>query len=327
MHPNLRTIALMFLLSGMFMLIGWLIGGFFLRNWVLGALLFLLLASAMNFIAYFWAHKIVLWSYRARIVTEQEAPKLHRIVRRAAELSGLPMPKVALVPSKTPNAFATGRNPNNAVVAATEGILNLLDERELTGVMAHEMAHIKDRDILIMSIAATLAGAIAFMARMLWYNMMWGSRGRNRQSGGADLLLAVVVGITAPLAAMLVQFAISRSREYKADLVGARNLGAPQALADALVKLEDANRRHPFQRGNPASASLFIVNPFRGSALATLFSTHPPMKERVRRLEALAGEMRAGRSSSTGSGAPARSSRGAPQAGFVASVQDPRNSP
>jgi heat shock protein HtpX len=286
----------MLLLSGMFMLIGWLIGGFFIGNWVLGALLFLALASVMNFIAYFWAHKIVLWSYRARIVTEEKAPKLHRVVRRAAELSGLPMPKVAIVKSQTPNAFATGRNPNNAVVAATDGILTLLDERELTGVMAHEMAHIKDRDILVMSIAATLAGAIAFMARMFWYNLMWAPRGRDRQSGSADLLLAVVVGITAPLAAMLVQFAISRSREYKADAVGGRNLGAPRALADALVKLEDANRRKPFTRGNPASSSLFIVNPFRGSALASIFSTHPPMKERVRRLEALAAEMQAERS-------------------------------
>jgi heat shock protein HtpX len=280
----------------MFMLIGWLIGGFFIKNWVLGALLFLALAGAMNFIAYFYAHKIVLWSYRAKIVTEEEAPKLHRIVRRAAELSGLPMPKVAIVKSQTPNAFATGRNPNNAVVAATDGILTHLNERELTGVMAHEMAHIKDRDILVISVAATLAGAIAFMARMFWYNMMWAPRGRDRENGSATLLLAVVVGITAPLAAMLVQFAISRSREYKADLVGARNLGAPQALADALVKLEDANRRKPFRTGNPASSSLFIVNPFRGSALASIFSTHPPMKERVRRLEALAAEMQAERS-------------------------------
>jgi len=321
----------MLVMSSMFMLIGWLIGGFFIGNWVLGALLFLALASAMNFIAYFWAHKIVLWSYRAKIVTEQEAPKLHRIVRRAAELSGLPMPKVAIVKSQTPNAFATGRNPNNAVVAATDGILTLLDERELTGVMAHEMAHVKDRDILVMSVAATLAGAIAFMARMFWYNLMWAPRGRDRQSGSADLLLAVVVGITAPLAAMLVQFAISRSREYKADLVGARNLGAPQALADALVKLEDANRRKPFQRGNPASSSLFIVNPFRGSILASIFSTHPPMAERVRRLEALETEM-------FGGGAPTsrartRTSRGvpglgpAPQGSIVTPPRGPGNSP
>src|SRR3990172_9120078 len=172
MHSNLRTIALMLLLSGMFMLIGWLIGGFFIGNWVLGALLFLLLASVMNFIAYFWAHRIVLWSYRARIVTEEKSPKLYRIVRRAAELSDLPMPKVAIVKSQTPNAFATGRNPNNAVVAATDGILTLLDERELTGVMAHEMAHVKDRDILVMSIAATPAGAIAFMAPMFWYHLL-----------------------------------------------------------------------------------------------------------------------------------------------------------
>src|SRR3990172_1404949 len=163
MASTLRTIALMLLLSGVFALIGWLIGGFFVGNWVLGALLFLVLAGAMNFVAYFWAHKIVLWSYRAKIVTEAEAPRLYTIVRRASELSGLPMPKVAIVPTKTPNAFATGRNPGNAVVAATEGILDLLDDRELTGVMAHEMAHVKDRDILVISVAATVAGAGAAM--------------------------------------------------------------------------------------------------------------------------------------------------------------------
>ena len=166
MGATLRTVALFAALMGIFTLIGWLIGGFFIGDWILGSLLFLVLAGAMNFIAYFWAHKIVLWSYRAKIVTEAEAPRLYRIVGRAAKLSGLPMPKVALVPTKTPNAFATGRNPKNAVVAATEGILELLDDRELTGVMTHEMAHVKDRDILVMSVTATVAGAISFMARM-----------------------------------------------------------------------------------------------------------------------------------------------------------------
>ena len=295
MNATLRTIGLMFLLFGLFTAIGWLIGSFFLGSWIFGSLLFLAFAGLMNFVAYFWAHKIVLWSYRARIVTDAEAPRLYRVVQRAAQLSNLSMPKVAVIPTKTPNAFATGRNPKNAVVAATEGILDLLDDRELTGVMAHEMSHVKDRDILVMSVAATVAGAIAFMARIFWYNLYFGSRSRNRQGGGADAILAIVVAITAPLAAMLVQLAISRSREYKADDVGARALGAPDALADALLKLETANKRRPMERGNPASASLFIVNPFRGGALVTLFSTHPPMEERVRRLRALSQEMRYGR--------------------------------
>lgn len=299
MNPTLRTIGLMTLLFGLFAGIGWLIGGVFLGDWVLGSLLFLLLAGVMNFIAYFFAHKIVLWSYRARIVTEAEEPRLHQIVRRAAQLLGIPMPKVAVVPTKTPNAFATGRNPNNAVVAATEGILELLNDRELTGVMAHEMAHVKDRDILVMSVAATVAGAIAFMARIFWFHLLFG---RRRASAG-DLVIAVVVMITAPLAALLIQLAISRSREYKADLVGARSLGAPDALADALVKLERANRRRPIERGNPASSSLFIVNPFRGSSFFRLFSTHPPMEERVRRLQKLAEEM--GRPFTVRAGVPA----------------------
>jgi len=301
MHGTLRTFALMILLFGMFTLIGWLIGGFFLGDWVLGSLVFLALAGVMNFVSYFWAHKIVLWSYRAKIVTEAEAPRLYGIVRRAAELSHLPMPKVAIVPTKTPNAFATGRSPKNAVVAATEGILDLLDDRELTGVMAHEMAHVKDRDILVMSVAATVAGAIAFMARMMMFNLYFAPRNRD-QEGGANVILAIVVAITAPLAAMLVQFAISRSREYKADYVGATHLGAPNALADALQKLERANDRRPMERGNPASASLWIVNPFRGGALVSIFSTHPPMKERVRRLRKLDDDMRSGR---VAEGAPA----------------------
>lgn len=293
MRPTLRTAGLMLLLLGIFTLIGWLLGGFFANSWVTGALIFLVLAGVMNFVAYFWAHKIVLWSYRAKIVTEPEAPRLYGIVRRAAELSSLPMPKVAVVPTKTPNAFATGRNPGNAVVAATDGILDALDDRELTAVMAHEMAHVKDRDILVMTVAATVAGAIAFMARIFWWHLFLGGR-RNRQSGGADVAIALVVAITAPIAALMVQLAIARSREYKADLVGARSLGAPDALADALLKLERANARRPIEFGNPASAHLFIVNPFRGSSFFRLFSTHPPIEERVRRLRELAREMGSG---------------------------------
>ena len=294
MHPRLRIFAMFGVLTVVFTAIGWALGSYFFSNWILGAALFLVLAGAMNFISYFFAHKIVLWSYRAKIVTEQEAPRLYRLVRKAAGFTGLPMPKVAIVPMQTPNAFATGRNQKTAVVAATEGTLTLLDDRELTGVLAHEMAHVKDRDILVMSVAATVAGAIAFMARMFMWNL-WLGGGQRRNSNGSDILIAVVVAVTAPLAAMMVQLAISRSRETKADLVGATNSGDPGALADALEKLESANKRRPFQRGNPASSSLFIVNPFRGSAFFKLFSTHPPIQERVRRLRAMAQEMRYGR--------------------------------
>ncbi|TLZ51664.1 MAG: protease [Methanobacteriota archaeon] len=293
MHPRLRIFAMFAVLTLIFTAIGWLLGGYFLGDWILGSLLFLILAGAMNFVSYFWAHKIVLWSYHARIVTEAEQPRLYRIVQQAAQFTGLPMPKVAIVPLQTPNAFATGRNPKTAVVAATEGILTLLNDRELTGVLAHEMAHVKDRDILVMSVTATVAGAIAFMARMFTWNMMFG--GQRRNSNGSDLLIAIAVAVTAPIAALLVQLAISRSRESKADLVGAQNFGDPNALADALEKLEYANKRRPFQQGNPASASLFIVNPFRGSTFFALFATHPPIEQRIKKLRAMAQDLRYGK--------------------------------
>ncbi len=228
-------------LTVIFTAIGWLLGGYFFQNWILGSVLFLVLAGAMNFISYFFAHKIVLWSYRARIVTEADQPRLFRLVRQAASFTGLPMPKVAIVPMETPNAFATGRGPKTAVVAATEGILTLLNDKELTGVLAHEMAHVKDRDILLMSVTATVAGAISFMARMFTWNLFLG--GTRRDSNGSNMLIAIAVAITAPIAALLVQLAISRSRESKADVVGATNYGDPNALADALEKLEYANKR------------------------------------------------------------------------------------
>lgn len=285
MAGRLRTAGLFLLLLALFGLIGWLLGGFFANEWYLGAAIFLGLAAVMNLIAYFGGARIVLRSYRAKVVEEKEAPKLYRSVRRVAQMGDLPMPKVALISSPTPNAFATGRNPKNAVVAVTAGLLTLLPEEELEGVLAHEIAHIRDRDILVMTVSATLAGAIAFMARVA----LWGGLFRQRNQGA--LLLLLVIGITAPLAAILVQLAISRTREYRADEVGGRTLRKPLHLARALEKLESANRRRPMQRGNPASASLFIVNPFRRrSALVRLFSTHPPLEERIRRLRELARE-------------------------------------
>jgi heat shock protein HtpX len=196
------------------------------------------------------------------------------------------MPQIAIIPTDTPNAFATGRNPKHATVAATEGILKLLNDDELTGVLAHEMSHVKDRDILVMSVAATLAGAISFASRMFVFGSLFGGgNGKNN-----NFILLIIVAITAPIAAMLLQLAVSRSREYKADFEGAKLTGRPLWLASALRKLETQNKAHPLKRGNPATSSLFIVNPFSGGALTTLFSTHPPIEKRIARLEAMASE-------------------------------------
>ena len=288
MGAYLRIFALFALLTAIFVFFGWAIGSLWFGNWVTGAVMFLLLAAAMNAISYFASDRIVLWSYRAKLVTEAEAPGVHRVVRQVAQLANVPMPKVAIVPSQTPNAFATGRNPQHAVVAVTEGTLHLLTEDELRGVLAHELSHVRNRDILVMSVAATLAGAISFMARMFGWNMMFGGGARNRDSNWITVALALVGMILAPIAALLVQFAISRSREYKADYVGAKTIGQPLALASALEKLEVANRRRPLTFGSPASQGLFIVNPFAGGAFVRMFSTHPPIAERIERLRALA---------------------------------------
>jgi heat shock protein HtpX len=271
---------------GLFMVIGWLVGSLFIGNWVLGAIMFLVLAGLINLISYFYSSKIVLWSYRVRLVSEAEAPRLYRIVRNIAAMNGMPMPKVGIIPTSNPNAFATGRNPKNAVVCATEGIMRLLDDEELSGVMAHEMAHVKNRDILVMSVASTIAGAISFAARFAFYGALFNGR---RNEGG--MIIALVVAITAPIAAMIVQLAISRNREYKADAEGAKLIGRPLYLARALEKLETANKRDPIRFGNPSSSNMFIVNPFRGGGLATIFMTHPPMNERIKRLRQMANKM------------------------------------
>ncbi len=286
---NLRVLMLFVVLTAIFVVVGWAVGNYFLGNWIMGAVVFLIIAGAMNLISYFFSSKIVLASYRARVVTENESPRLYRIVRSISSTAGLPMPQVAIVPSQTPNAFATGRNPKNATVAATEGILGLLNDDELTGVLAHEMAHVKDRDILVMSVAATLAGAISFAARTFMFSTMFGGGG-DRDNG--NLIIAIVVAITAPIAAMLLQLAVSRSREYKADYEGAMMIGRPMALAKALRKLESGNKARPMNMGNPTSSSLWIVNPFSAKGLVNLFSTHPPMEERIRRLEEMAGGVR-----------------------------------
>jgi heat shock protein HtpX len=274
---GVRVAALFIILAMFFMAIGWVLGIYFFGDPMIGIIIFLILAAVMNVIAYAFSDKIVLRSYGAKVVSEREAPRLHRAVKNVIRYTDLPMPKVAMVPTQTPNAFATGRNPENAVVAATQGLLDLLDDEELEGVIAHELAHVSNRDILVMSIAATIAGAIAFAARWAFYSAMFG----RRDSG--SLILVILVAVTAPIAAIMIKAAISRQREYKADSSGARYIGKPWALADALQKLERGNKRFPFRRGNPASSHLFIVNPFMGG-LAALFSSHPPTEERVRRL-------------------------------------------
>jgi heat shock protein HtpX len=277
-----RMLALFAALTLIFVVIGYVIGALFFNDWILGSVMFLIFAGLMNFVSYFWSDKIVLWSYRAKIVSQAEQPRLYNIVNKVCLKGNLPMPKIAIVATQTPNAFATGRNKDRAVVAATEGILSLLSDDELEGVLAHEMAHVKDRDILLMSVAATIAGAISFAARMA----LWSSLGSRR--GNGNILLLLLVAITAPIAALLIRLAISRSREYKADKEGALMIQRPLALARALEKLEEGNRRRPMNRGSPATSSLFIVNPFSGGTLVSLFMTHPPIAARVRRLEALA---------------------------------------
>jgi len=279
---TLRTTILMALLTVLLVLAGGAIGG---RN---GMTMALVMAGVMNFVSYWFSDKIVLAMYGAREVTEAESPQFFGMVRQLALQAGLPMPKVYLIESETPNAFATGRNPEHAAVAATTGIMRILTREELMGVMAHELTHVRNRDILIGSIAATIAGAITYLAHMAqWAAMFGGGRDRDEEGGGGVIGL-IVMAVVAPLAAMLIQMAISRSREYSADKGGAEISGNPLYLANALRKLEMANRQIPMMQATEATAHMFIVNPLTGGGLMSLFSTHPPMEERVRRLEAMA---------------------------------------
>jgi len=259
------------------MIIGNLLGG---RQGMIIAFFF---AVIMNFGSYWFSDKIVLKIYRARPVSEAEAPDLHRMVRQLAQQAGLPMPKVCIMPSESPNAFATGRNPQHAVVAVTQGILRLLDEKELKGVLAHELAHVKHRDILIGSIAATMAGAIMMIASMARWAALFGGFGSRDDDDGGGMIGLIAMSIIAPIAAMLIQMAISRSREYAADEAGASFAGSPYGLAGALQKISSASRQIPM-KAEPATAHMFIVSPLSGKSLMSLFSTHPPVEERIRRL-------------------------------------------
>ena len=279
MNNTLKTFILMAALTGLFMVGGQILGG---RQ---GMVLALGIALVMNFFAYWNSDKMALAMNRAREVSEAEAPELHRIVARLAQRAGLPKPRVYIVDNPTPNAFATGRNPEHAAVAVTTGIMQVLNREELEGVLGHELGHIKNRDILISSIAAVMAGAISYLASMAQWAMIFGGGNSDDDDGGNPIAMLLMM-IVAPLAASLIQMAISRSREYIADRTGAEICGHPKALASALQKLATYNQQRPMQV-NPATAQMYIVNPLRGGAIAGLFSTHPPMEERIRRLLAM----------------------------------------
>jgi heat shock protein HtpX len=274
-----KTALLLAVLTVMLVLLGGAIGG---RQ---GMLIAFVMAIVFNFASYWWSDKMVLAMYRAQPITEAQAPGLYNMVHRLASKANVPMPRVYLIPSEQPNAFATGRNPEHAVVAVTEGIMRILDDEELEGVLAHEMSHVVNRDVLISTIAATLAGAITYLAHMAQWAAIFGG-GRRDDDDSPSPIAMMLMAVVAPLAALLVQMAVSRSREFQADASGARLAGRTWGLSKALEKLDMASKVVPMD-ANPATAHLFIVNPLSGQMLAKLFSTHPPMEERIARLRAM----------------------------------------
>ena len=279
MSNMFKTALLLVVLTVLLVLIGGAIGG------QQGMLVAFVLALGMNFFSYWFSDKMVLAMYRAKPIEESQAPALYRIVRTLATRGGIPMPRVYLIPSETPNAFATGRNPQHAAVAVTEGSMRILDEEELEGVLAHELSHVKNRDVLIATIAATLAGAITYLAHMAQWAMIFGGRRDDEEEGGG-VLGGILMVILAPIAAMLIQMAVSRAREFQADATGARLAGKPWGLAKALEKLEMASKAVPMD-ASPSTAHLSIVNPLSGRSLLRLFSTHPPIEERIARLRSM----------------------------------------
>ena len=277
MGNTFKTAFLLTLLTLLLMFIGRAFGG---QN---GMLLALGLAAVMNFVSYFYSDKIALAMYRARPVTREELPRAYEVVERLTQKIGIPMPKLYVIPDESPNAFATGRNPSHASVAMTQGILNLLNDEELEGVLAHELGHVNNRDILISSVAATVAGAITMLASMGRWAMIFGGMGGDRDDRRGGGIGALLMLILAPIAASLIQLAVSRSREYQADATGAHFTGNPYALASALSKLDAYSRRLPLQ-ATPSTAHLFIIQPLLGMNLGNLFSTHPPIAKRIERL-------------------------------------------
>lgn len=279
---QLKTTLLLSLLTVLLVLMGGAMGG------KTGMIVAFLIAGGMNFFAYWNSDKIVLKLYKAREVTRAESPDFYGLVENLARKANMPMPKVYVIPSETPNAFATGRNPQNAAVAATQGIMRILSREELEGVMAHELAHVMNRDTLVSTIAATFAGAISMLGSMLQWATIFGMGRSDDEDGGGGMLGGLAMAIIAPVAAMLIQMAVSRSREYMADEAGAKLCGNPKALARALQKLQQAATAVPMREATPATSHMFIVNPITASRLASLFSTHPSTEDRVARLTAMA---------------------------------------
>lgn len=284
MTSQLKTGLLLGLLTAVLVLMGSAMGG------KTGLVIALVMAVVMNVGSYWFSDRIVLSMYRAQELSEEDAPGLFDLTRQLSANAGLPMPKLYLVPQEQPNAFATGRNPAHAAVAVTEGLLRLVSTEELAGILAHEMAHIKNRDILVQTVAAVVGGAITSVATMLQWGAIFGmGRSSDEEGGGGGAFGAILMAIVAPIAAMLIQMAISRSREYLADETGAKLVGNPLPLAGALRKLDDYAHAIPMQGANPSTENMFIVSPLSGGGVAGLFSTHPPIEERIRRLRAMAG--------------------------------------
>ncbi|MGB9438788.1 MAG: zinc metalloprotease HtpX [Desulfobacterales bacterium] len=278
MGNQIRTTILLAVMTALIVWVGQFLGG---RQGMIIALIF---AAGMNFFSYWYSDKLVLKMYRAREVTPEQEPELYETVQRLTQRAGLPMPKLYVIPQQAPNAFATGRNPAHAVVAVTEGLLSIMADDEVAGVLAHELAHVKNRDILIGSIAATMAGAIMVLASIARWSAIFGGAGSNdEEGGGTGFIGLIVMSIIAPMAAMVIQMAISRSREYLADATGASFVGNPEGLARALEKLGTYSKKLPMN-ANPSTAHMFIVNPLSGKSLMSLFSTHPPLEERIARL-------------------------------------------
>ncbi len=275
MGNHFKTGVLLVVMTGLFLVLGYALGG------QSGMFIALIFAGALNFFSYWYSHKIVLKMYRAQPLNRTQAPGIYDTVGRLAHKAGLPMPEVYLIPEDAPNAFATGRNPEHAVVAVTRGLVNLMSQEELEGVIAHELGHIKNRDILISTIAATLAGAIMWIASMARFSAFFG--GRDNEEGGPGVFGVILISMIAPIAAMIVQMAVSRSREYLADATSARITGNPRGLAGALSKLGSYSRG-AIPDANPSTAHMFIVNPLSGKQMMSLFSTHPPIEDRIARL-------------------------------------------
>lgn len=284
---RIKSVMLLATLTALILWVGQALGG------QSGLMLGLIFAAVMNFGAYWWSDQIILRMYGAQEVSPAQAPELWSIVRELAQRANLPMPRLYIIPEQAPNAFATGRNPENAAVAVTVGLLDMLDRQELAGVLAHELSHVKHRDTLIMTIAGSLAGAMSMIANMAMFSAMFGGGFSDDDDDGANPIGGLLGVLIAPIAASLIQMAISRSREFMADEEGAHLSRQPLALARALSKLEAWKQRLPMHAGSPATAHLFIVNPFTGRGLSNLFSTHPSTQERIERLQAMASANRA----------------------------------